>query len=119
MTTGLLATVLLTDSSIHELKDESPDEEEEEEALTATALARRPTRKRRGRHSEQCMGRVRVAAGRRQSFRPDSGISAPWWAGISRVSLLRPQTQQPVESSCVCVARAKMGAPVVSRPGLF
>jgi hypothetical protein len=98
MTTGLLATVLLTDSSIHELKDESPDEEEEEEeeALTATALARRPTRKRRGQHSEQCMGRVRVAAGRRQSFRPDSGISAPWRAGISRVSLLRPQTQQPV-----------------------
>jgi len=40
MTTGLSATVFLTDSSIREPKEESgEEEEEEEEALAATALA--------------------------------------------------------------------------------
>jgi hypothetical protein len=77
MTTGLSATVLLTDSSIREPKDESPDEEEE--ALTATALARRPARKRQGRDREHLMGRPRVAVGRRQRVWPDGGIPVAGW----------------------------------------
>jgi hypothetical protein len=98
MTTGLSATVLLTDSSIREPKDESPDEEEE--ALTATALARRAATKRQGRDSEHLMGRPGVAVGRRQSVRPDDGgggIPVTGWNISSLLfssSLLRPRTKQ-------------------------
>ena len=74
MTTGLSATVFLTESSIREPKEESGDGEEEE-ALAATALARRAARDRRGRDSKQGResGRPRVAVGRRQRAMPDCG----------------------------------------------
>jgi hypothetical protein len=74
MTTGLSATVFLTESSIREPKEESGDGEEEE-ALAATALARRAARARRGRDSKQGResGRPRVAVGRRQRVMPDCG----------------------------------------------
>jgi len=76
MTTGLSATVFLTESSIREPKEESGDgEEEEEEALAATALARRAARDMRGRDSKQGResGRPTVAVGRRQRAMPDCG----------------------------------------------
>jgi len=74
MTTGLSATVFLTESSIREPKEESGDGEEEE-ALAATALARRAARDRRGRDSKQGResGRPRVSVGRRQRAMPDCG----------------------------------------------
>jgi hypothetical protein len=105
MTTGLSATVLLTDSSIREPKDESPDEEEE--ALTATALARRPARKRQGRDREHLMGRPRVAVGRRQRVWPDGGIPVAGW-NISSPLLSSPATNETSLPSCVWIGRAEL-----------
>ena len=72
MTTGLSASVFLTESSIRDPKEESG---EEEEALVATALARRAARARRGTAMEgRDQGRPRLAAGRRQRVGHGGGI---------------------------------------------
>ena len=101
MTTGLSATVFLTDSSIREPKDESGDEEgeeEEEEALAATALAQRAARERRGRDSKQGRerGRPRAAVGRRRRVMPGGGIGGWRWRKLSRLlsSLSPPAATQ-------------------------
>jgi len=101
MTTGLSATVFLTDSSIREPKDESGDEEgeeEEEAALAATALARRAARERPGRDSKQGRerGRPRAAVGRRRRVMPGGGIGGWRWRKLSRLlsSLSPPAATQ-------------------------
>jgi hypothetical protein len=101
MTTGLSATVFLTESSIREPKDES---DEEEEALAATALGRRAARERRERDSKHGREgeRPRMAAGRRQRV-VMSGGSGCGGGGIgisldssSRLPPLPPATTRSV-----------------------
>lgn len=74
MTTGLSASVFLTESSIREPKEES-GEEEDDEALAATALAWRAATARRGRGMDRGhQGRPRLVAGRRQRVGHGGGI---------------------------------------------
>ena len=104
MTTGLSATVFLTDSSIREPKEgsgEEEEEEEEEEALAATALARRAARKSWGRDSKQGRerGRPRAAVGRRQRVMPGGGGGIGGWRRRNLSRLLCPLVSLSLSAS--------------------